>query len=78
LPDIVSIQVQRLPIVAATAQSDMHMRVLGIEMGNGRPFERSAQILSHAPHHVAREPNRLTRRHGFQYDDRPPDEKDLI
>ena len=56
MPDIVSIQVQRLPIVAATSQSDMHMRMLGIEMGNGRPFERRAQILSHAPHYFACEP----------------------
>jgi hypothetical protein len=56
MPDIVSIQVQRLPIVAATSQGDMHMRVLGIVMGNCRPFERRAEILSHAPHHVSCEP----------------------
>ena len=52
--NVVTVELERLTIGSYSAQCDMHMRVLGIVMGHGYPFNISIEIVRNAPHQFSR------------------------
>ena len=52
--DVLSIQPEFLATFIQATESDVDVRMLGVEMRDRRPFERRVEIGFHPAHHVSR------------------------
>ena len=72
--DVITVEPERLTIGSYSAQCDMHMRVLGVVMGHGYPFDVGIEIVCNATHQFARKLWQVDAVSKFGRDDKLPEQ----